>query len=73
MASGTEASRPSRPGQLDPAIADQLSGGMDPQQISEMSHVSAASLLDRVHHSTDPAIVKRVLTLVDREGVDVVA
>ncbi len=73
VASGTGASRPSRPGQLDPAIADQLSGGMDPQQISEMSHVSAASLLDRVHHSADPAIVKRVLTLVDREGVDVVA
>ena len=38
-----------------------------------MAHVSAAALLDRVHSSEDPQIVERVLTLVDREGVDVIA
>lgn len=38
-----------------------------------MSHVSAASLLDKVHHTEDPKIVERVLTLVDREGVDLIA
>ncbi|RBP99437.1 thymidine phosphorylase [Bifidobacterium xylocopae] len=66
-------SRPSRPGQLDPAVIEQISGGADPQQVSEMSHVSAASLLDKVHHTTDPEVVRRVVTLVDREGVDIVA
>ncbi|WP_425605047.1 thymidine phosphorylase [Bombiscardovia apis] len=65
--------RPSRPGQLDSAIVDQLSGGMDPQEINEVSHVSAASLLDKVHHTTDPEVVNRIVTLVDREGVDIVA
>ncbi|AKV55685.1 hypothetical protein BACT_1379 [Bifidobacterium actinocoloniiforme DSM 22766] len=67
------ASRPSRPGQLDPAIAEQVSGGVDPQEVNEMSHVSAASLLDKVHHTTDPEVVERVVTLIDREGVDIVA
>ena len=38
-------SRPSRPAQLDPAVADGLAGGMDPQALSEMSHLSAAALL----------------------------
>ena len=38
-----------------------------------MSHASAAALLDRVHHSADPQVVERVLTLVDREGVDMIA
>ena len=38
-----------------------------------MSHASAAALLDRVHHTQDAELVERVLTLVDREGVDVIA
>lgn len=65
--------RPSRPGQLDSSIADQLPGGADPQKINEMSHISAASLLDKVHHTTDPQIVEKVITLVDHEGVDIIA
>ncbi|OZG61923.1 hypothetical protein BLEM_1232 [Bifidobacterium lemurum] len=65
--------RPSRPGQLAPGLLEQMAGGIDPQAISELAHVSAAALLDRVHHSEDPAVVERVLTLVDREGVDVIA
>lgn len=65
--------RPARPAQLDQAVADHLSGGMDPQQISELSHTSAASLLDRVHHTQDPQIVQRVLFLIDHEGIDIVA
>lgn len=73
VVSGRGSARPSRPGQLDPALGDQLSGGIDPQEINEMSHISAASLLDRVHHTQDPQIVERVLTLVDHEGVDIIA
>ncbi|WP_419465480.1 hypothetical protein [Bifidobacterium tibiigranuli] len=73
IASGTGSSRPARPAQVDPAIVEGLSGGADPQEIDEMSHVSAAALLDRVHHSEDPEIVRRVLTIVDTEGVDIIA
>ncbi|MBB2955558.1 hypothetical protein FHX77_000980 [Bifidobacterium commune] len=65
--------RPSRPAQLDPALTEKMAGGMDPEEISEMSHASAQALLDRVHHTQDPQIVQRVLTLVDHEGVDIIA
>lgn len=50
-----------------------MAGGMDPEEINEMSHASAQAMLDRVHHTQDPKIVQRVLTLVDREGVDIIA
>lgn len=69
----TGSPRPARPGQLDQMMADSIAGGADPAQISEMSHASAAALLDKVHHTQDTQLVERVLTLVDREGVDVIA
>lgn len=65
--------RPARPGQLSQSILDGLAGGADPEAIRELSHTSAAALLDHVHHTEDPAVVERVLTLVDREGVDIIA
>lgn len=69
----TGAGRPSRPAQLDEAVADKIEGGLDPQQISEMSHTTASSLLHRVHDSTDPEVVEKVLTLVESEGIDLIA
>ncbi|NEG69843.1 hypothetical protein [Bifidobacterium choloepi] len=69
----TGSPRPSRPGQLDQAIADNIVGGLDPEYVTEMSHATAAALLDHVHSTADPAVVERVLTIVDREGVDVIA
>ncbi|KFI47993.1 thymidine phosphorylase [Bifidobacterium biavatii DSM 23969] len=69
----TGSPRPSRPGQIDPGLVEGIAGGADPSEVSEMSHASAAALLDRVHHTADPEVVARVLTLVDREGVDVIA
>lgn len=54
-------------------MAEGLAGGMDPAQISEIAHLSAAALLDRVRHSEDPAVVSRVLTLVETQGVDEIA
>ena len=73
FAASTGGARPSRPGQLSSAILDGLAGGSDPETIRELSHTSAAALLDRVHHTEDPAVVERVLTLVDHEGVDIIA
>lgn len=69
----TGSSRPARPTQLDPALTEHMAGGLDPEEISEMSHASAAALLDRVHHTQDSQIVQRVITLVDTEGVDLIA
>ena len=63
----------SRPRQLDPALIDQLDGGLDPQKISEMSRATAAALLDRVRHTQDPIIVNRVLNLVETEGINLIA
>lgn len=65
--------RPSRPGQLAPALLDQMAGGSDPGMVNEIAHSSAASLLDRVRHSEDPSVVARVLTVVERDGVDDIA
>lgn len=67
------APRPSRPGQLAPALLEQMSGGSDPGVVNEIAHSSASALLDRVRHSEDPAVVARVLTVVEREGVDGIA
>ena len=73
FAASTGGMRPARPGQLSQGLLDGLAGGADPETIRELSHTSAAALLDRVHHTEDPEVVARVLTLVDHEGVDVIA
>ena len=65
--------RPARPAQMAEGIADKLQGGLDPQEISEMSHATAQSLLNRVHKSQDPQVVQKVLTLVESEGIDLIA
>lgn len=69
----TGANRPARPAQIADAALNQLSGGVDPQQLDEMAHATAQALLARVRASEDPELVQRVLTLVDREGVDIIA
>ena len=69
----TGSPRPARPGQLDQAIAEGLASDVDPERLREVAHTTAWALLSKVHKTDDPAIVERVLTLVDREGVDVIA
>lgn len=69
----TGARRPARPAQLSGAELNVVSSGVDPQKVSEMSHTSAMALLHRVHTEQDPVLVQRVLTLVDREGLDLIA
>ena len=69
----TGSPRPARPGQLDQGLAENIAGGVDPEQLSEVSHATAWALLSHVHATDDPAVVARTLTLVDHEGVDVIA
>lgn len=70
---GFASGRFSRPSQLDPAVLDRVSGGVDSETVSMMSHETAAALLDRVHHSVDPQVVERTLNLVQNEGVEPIA
>jgi len=59
---------------LDPRAAEELPGGIDPAQRSEVAHTTAAAI---VHHGRragdDPELVARLVSLVEDEGLDVVA
>lgn len=63
----------SRPVQLDQALIDHMAGGTDPQALRELASSTAAALLDRVHHTQDPEIVHRVITVIDNEGIEPIA
>lgn len=63
----------SRPMQLDQALLDHMAGGADPEALRELAHSTAAALLDRVHHTQDPEVVRRVITVVDTEGIEPIA
>jgi hypothetical protein len=60
---------------LDPAAADQIPGGLDPAAQAELAHTSAGALVARARDraADDPALVQRLLDLVEAEGVDTLA
>ena len=58
---------------LDPAQADELPGGYDPALRNEAAHTTAAALVHQGRANTDPEVVARLVSLVEREGLDVVA
>ena len=64
--------RPRRPVLVDPA-ADWRPGGVDPAVRAQVAHASAAALVHRGRASDDPAVLARLLALVETEGLDVVA
>jgi len=66
--------RPRRPSMLDPRDADELPGGADPAQRSEIAHMTAAAIVhDGRRGGDDPELVERLVRLVEAEGLDVVA
>ena len=67
------AKRPRRPAMLDPAQAEELPGGYDPALRNEAAHTTAAALVHQGRANTDPEVVARLVSLVEREGLDVVA
>ncbi|MDR1825059.1 MAG: hypothetical protein LBR27_06985 [Bifidobacteriaceae bacterium] len=71
----TEPHKFRRPAMLDPRVADELPGGMDPAVRSELAHSSAAALVERARREAteDPELVARLLSLVEDEGLEVVA
>src|SRR4051812_41679782 len=62
------ARRPRRPAMLDPAAADALPGGYDPAMRNEIAHTTAAALVHRGRANTDPEVVARLVSLVEREA-----
>lgn len=69
----TERSRPRRPASLDPALADQIEGGVDPARRAQAAHATAHAVLTRGRGATDRETVQRLLRLVETEGLEVVA
>jgi hypothetical protein len=58
---------------LDPREADELPGDLDPALRDQVAHTTAAAIVHRARASEDPAVVERLVGLVEREGLDVVA
>lgn len=58
---------------LDPHAADQLPGDVDPALRSEVAHTTAQVVVHRGRAAEDPQVVRRLVSLVEDEGLDVVA
>jgi hypothetical protein len=55
------------------ATADWHPGGVDPALRAQLAHATAVALVSGGRASADPAVLERLLTLVETEGLDVVA
>ncbi|HEY0217183.1 MAG TPA: hypothetical protein VGC57_12410 [Cellulomonas sp.] len=76
MNSDAGSSRPRfrRPAALDQRQADELPGGVDPALRSQVAHTTAAAIVHGGRRGgDDPALVERLVGLVESEGLDVVA
>jgi hypothetical protein len=60
---------------LDPRVAEEIPGGMDPALRSEIAHGTANALVARARlsASNDPELVDRLVRVVETEGIDVLA
>ena len=70
---GPTPGRPRRPAMLDPRAADELPGDGDPALRSEIAHTTAGAIVHRARASEDPAVVERLVRLVEAEGLDELA
>ncbi|QCB95160.1 hypothetical protein [Cellulomonas shaoxiangyii] len=50
-----------------------MPGNADPQLRGEIAHTTAAALVHRARASQDPEVVQRLVSLVETEGLDLVA
>jgi len=63
-----------RPAMLDPAQAEAIEGDEDPAMRSEVAHTSAQALVRGGREgAADPELVRRLVQLVDTEGLDAIA
>ena len=71
--SGSGTGRYRRPASLDAHAAHSLPGVEDPTLRGEIAHTTAGALVHRSRLVDDPDVVSRLITLVETEGLDVVA
>ncbi|QAY69817.1 hypothetical protein [Xylanimonas protaetiae] len=62
-----------RPARLDPRDAEELVGASDPALRDEVAHTTARAVVHRARAAEDPALVERLVHLVETEGLDAVA
>ncbi|WP_226920934.1 hypothetical protein [Georgenia subflava] len=63
-----------RPAMLDPAQAELIEGDEDPAMRSEVAHTTAQALVHGGRENAEDAdLVRRLVTLVDTEGLDAIA
>src|SRR5579875_609962 len=66
--------RPRRPAMFSPGALDaHASGGVDPAEVSEIAHESAAVLVGTGRATHDPDVTRRLVRLVDELGMATVA
>lgn len=69
-----ERRQPRRPAMLDPAQAELIEGDEDPASRSEVAHTTASAIVHGGRAGAeDPELVRRLVELVDTEGLDEIA
>lgn len=62
-----------RPAMLDMEEAELIEGDLDPLDVALIAHETAHAVVSQVRASRDPALVERLIRLVEDEGIDTVA
>lgn len=58
---------------LDMEEAEQIEGDVDPADLGLIAHQTAGAIVAQAREADDPELVKRLIHLVDEEGIDTVA
>ena len=70
----TDESRPfHKPTKFSGAKFDAFHGADDPAELSRVAHETAAALLERVRRHPDAAVVSRLVSYTDENGIDAIA
>lgn len=69
----TSSKQPRRPAMWDPVKTAHIAGGADPADAHRGAYACAEALVKHGRAATDPAVHERLMRLVEREGIDIIA